>query len=317
MASSLPRYLVSRTGQAIVVLWAAFTLSFLLLQMMPGDAVFIKYMGADFVLTPEQLAHIRQAYGADSPPLKRYASSLINTLSGDFGYSIDAGVPVTALLADNILPTFRLAGLGFLAAVVLSFVLAFLSHFSPFRWLRRAITGLPSLFVAIPVFWLAIMLIQIFSFRLGLIPVINPGPWTGLVLPVATLAVPISAPIAQILMRNIDDVITRPFIAVARAKGASLRWVFWRHVLGNALLPVLTICGMLFGELLAGAVVTETVFGLNGIGRLTEAAVASLDVAVLQAIVLLSAATFVTINLLVDLLYPVLDPRLRKTVKAA
>lgn len=316
-ALSLSRYLVLRIGQAVIVLWAAFTLSFLLLQMMPGDAVFIKFMGADFVLTPEQLAHIRESYGADNPPLERYFSSLINTLSGDFGYSIDAGVPVSALLADNVLPTFRLAGLGFVGAVLLSFVLAFLSYFSPFWWLRRFITALPSLFVAIPAFWLGMMLIQIFSFRLGLVPVINPGPWVGLILPVATLAVPISAPIAQILIRNIDDVMTRPFVAVARAKGASLRFAFWRHVLGNALLPVLTICGMLFGELLAGAVVTETVFGLNGIGRLTEAAVATLDVAVLQAVVLLSAACFVTINLVVDLFYPVFDPRLRKSMRAA
>ena len=227
-----------------------------------------------------------------------------------------AGVPVAAMLADNVLPTARLAGLAFLAALALSFLLAFLSYFAPFRWLRRAITSVPSFFIAVPAFWLGIMLIQVFSFRLGLVPVINPGPWKGLILPVATLAVPISAPIAQILIRNIDEVMTRPFVAVARAKGASLNWVFWRHVLGNALLPVLTISGMLFGELLAGAVVTETVFGLNGIGRLTEAAVATLDVAVLQAVVLLSAAGFVTINLLVDLLYPVFDPRLRQVAKA-
>ncbi len=283
---------------------------------MPGDAVLIKYMGGDFALTPEQLSNIRQIYGSDNPPLQRYFSALTSTLMGDFGYSINAGVRVAALLADNILPTFKLAGLGFLVAVALSLLLAFLSYFSPFSWLRRAVTMLPSLFVAIPVFWLGIMLIQIFSFRLRLVPVINPGPWIGLILPIATLAVPISAPITQILMRNIDDVMTRPFVAVARAKGASLNWVFWQHVLANALLPVLTICGMLFGELLAGAVVTETVFGLNGIGRITEAAVATLDVAVLQAVVLLSAATFVSINLLVDLLYPLLDPRLRKNTKA-
>ncbi|WP_374833170.1 MULTISPECIES: ABC transporter permease [Paenochrobactrum] len=277
----------------------------------------IKYMGGDFALSPEQLAEIRQIYGSDNPPLQRYFTALTNTLTGDFGYSIHAGVKVTALIGDNILATFRLAGLGFLFALIFSLALSFLSYFSPFAWLRRAITMLPSLFIAIPVFWLGIMLIQIFSFRFRLVPVINPGPWIGLILPIATLAVPVSAPITQILMRNIDDVMTRPFVVVARAKGASLNWVFWRHVITNASFPVLTICGMLFGELLAGAVVTETVFGLNGIGRITESAVATLDVAVLQAVVLLSAATFVSINLIVDLLYPLLDPRLRKDTKAA
>lgn len=310
----MTRYIVSRAGQAIVVLWAAFTLSFVLLQLLPSDAVFIKFMGADFSLSPEQMAHIREAYGADTPPLSQYLRAMGNILTGDLGYSIDAGAPVASLLADNIAPTLRLAGLAFVAALALGFLLTFLSFFAPFAWMRQAITSVPSFFIAVPAFWLGIMLIQIFSFRLGLVPVINPGPWRGMILPVATLAVPVSAPITQILMRSLDEVMTRPFIAAARAKGASRAFVFWRHALGNSLLPVLTMAGMLFGELLAGAVVTETVFGLNGIGRLTEGAVATLDVAVLQAVVLISAAGFVIVNLAVDLLYPALDPRLRNMI---
>ncbi len=140
---------------------------------------------------------------------------------------------------------------------------------------------------------------------------INPGEWVGLILPVITLAVPISAPLAQILIRSIDQVQTQPFVAVARAKGASRSGVLWRHVARNALLPALTIAGLLFGELIAGALITETVFGLNGLGQLTQQAVNNQDVAVLQAIVVISAAAFVGINLLVDLLYPLLDPRLK------
>ena len=144
---------------------------------------------------------------------------------------------------------------------------------------------------------------------------INPGPWEGLVLPTLTLAVPISAPLAQVLLRNIDAVLAQPFVAVARAKGASRRWVLLRHVARNALLPTLTIAGVLFGELLAGAVVTEAVFGLNGLGTLTQQAVGNQDTAVLQAVVVVSAAAFVLINLAVDLLYPLLDPRLRHSVE--
>jgi peptide/nickel transport system permease protein len=173
------------------------------------------------------------------------------------------------------------------------------------------VRSLPSLFVSVPVFWLGILLIQVFSFQLKLIPVINPGKWQSLVLPVLALAIPISAPLAQVLMRNLDQVLTEPFVAVARAKGATRSWVLWRHVARNAMLPTLTIAGVLFGELLAGAVVTETVFGLNGIGSLTQRAVGNQDIAVLQALVVLSAAAFVVINLAVDLLYPVFDPRLR------
>ena len=304
-------YVLQRVGQALLVLWAAFTASFLLLQALPGDAVLIKFMNPDMGLGPQEIADIRAAYGADHPLWQRYAHTLWNFLGGNFGYSMQAGVPVSQGLATNLPPTLRLATFGFAVALLLAVALAFVSNLTRFAWLRSAIQSLPSLFVSVPVFWLGIMLIQIFSFRLGLIPVINPGRWEGLVLPTLTLAVPISAPLAQILMRNIDEVLTQPFVAVARAKGASRRWVLWKHVARNAVLPTLTIAGILFGELLAGAVVTEAVFGLNGLGSLTQQAVGNQDTAVLQAIVVISAAAFVLINLAVDLLYPVLDPRLR------
>ncbi len=304
-------YVFGRIGQALLVLWAAFTLSFVLLQALPGDAVLIKFLSPDFGLSADQINEIRAAYAVDSNIFVQYGRTLFNFLKGDFGYSLQAGVPVSAQLATNMPPTLRLAGLGFAVAVLLAVSIAFLSSMAPFAWLRNLLQSLPSLLISVPVFWLAIMLIQIFSFRLRLVSVINPGPWESLVLPVATLAVPISAPLAQILIRNIDEIRTRPFIAVARAKGASEARLLWKHVARNAILPALTIAGVLFGELVAGAVVTETVFGLNGIGGLTEKAVGNQDLSVLQAIVVISAAAFVAINLAVDLAYPILDPRLR------
>jgi peptide/nickel transport system permease protein len=307
----MTRYVVGRIAQALVVLWAAFTLSFILLQAMPGDAVLIKFLNPEFGLSADQVREIREAYAVDSGLLVQYANTFANFLQGDFGYSMQAGVPVSTQLATNLPPTLRLAALGFSAAVLLAVVIAFLSSMAPFAWLRNLVQSLPALFISVPVFWLAIMLIQIFSFRLKLVSVINPGPWESLVLPVATLAVPIAAPLAQILIRNIDEIRTRPFVGVARAKGASELHLLWRHVARNAILPTLTIAGVLFGELLAGAVVTETVFGLNGIGGLTEKAVSNQDLSVLQAVVVISAAAFVAINLAVDLAYPFLDPRLR------
>ncbi|CEO91176.1 conserved hypothetical protein (plasmid) [Sinorhizobium fredii HH103] len=305
------RYLLGRVGQALLVLWAAFTVSFVLLQAMPGDAILIKFQNPDLGLTQQQIADIRASYAADSPLWLQYVQSIGNFLTGSFGYSVQAGVPVSASLAAHLPVTLKLAMLGFLLASILAVAIAFLSSLAPFAWLRSAIQSIPSLFISVPTFWLGIMLIQIFSFRLKLVPVINPDPWQEFILPVITLAVPISAPLAQVLVRNIDEVLTRPFVAVARAKGATRNRVLWRHVAKNALLPTLTIAGVLFGELIAGAVVTETVFGLNGIGGLTERAVGSQDAAVLQAIVVLSAAAFVIINLIVDLLFPILDPRLR------
>jgi peptide/nickel transport system permease protein len=305
------RYVIGRIGQAAIVLWAAFTVSFILLQALPGDAILIKFLNPELGLGPAQIADIRASYAADSPLLIQYFHTVTNFLTGNFGYSIHAGVPVSALIAANLTPTLWLASLGFLVAVIVAFALSALSALLSLSWLRSFIQSIPALFISTPVFWLGIVLIQVFSFQLKLIPVINPGPWEALVLPVLTLAVPISAPLAQVLMRNIDDVLTEPFVAVARAKGASHQWVVWRHVAKNAVLPTLTIGGILFGELLAGAVVTEAVFGLNGIGGLTQQAVNNQDIAVLQALVVFSALAFVLINLVVDLLYPVFDPRLK------
>ena len=310
------RYLLGRFGQALAVLALTFTAAFLLLQVLPGDAIMIKFMAPGMALTPEQIADIRAAYGADLPLWERYLSTVGQFLTGNFGYSIQAGVPVSKLLLTNLPSTLLLASLGFTAALILTILLAAASNMTGMGWLRAGLQALPSLFISVPVFWLGIMLIQIFSFQLGLVSVISPGPVEKLVLPVMTLAIPISAPLAQILMRNIDQVLTQPFVAVARAKGASRSWVLWRHVARNALLPTLTIAGVLFGELLAGAVVTEAVFGLSGLGGLTYQAVGNHDTAVLQAIVVISALAFVTINLIVDLLYPVLDPRLGSKVGA-
>ncbi|MDG0798129.1 ABC transporter permease [Pectobacterium punjabense] len=307
------RYLALRIGQALLVLWAAFTLSFILLQAMPGDAVLIKFQNPELGLSAEQIAQLRLSYGADTPVITQYFHAIAQILRGDLGLSIQAGVPVTELIAANLPPTLLLAVLGFIAAGLLAFALAFLSTLTPFQWLRTTLQSLPSLFISVPTFWLGIVLIQIFSFRLGLIPVINPGEWEGLILPVLTLALPISAPLAQVLMRSIDQVQTQPFVAVARAKGASRSGVLWRHIARNAMLPTLTIAGLLLGELIAGALITETVFGRNGLGQLTQEAVNYQDSSVLQAIVLISAAAFVVANLAVDLLYPLLDPRLKRT----
>lgn len=307
----MTKYLSSRIGQAVLVLWAAFTASFVLLQALPGDAILIKFMNPEFGLSPEQIVDIQASYGSNSPVHLQYLHTLGNFLTGKLGYSVAAGVPVSAIISSNLPSTLKLASIAFLAAAGLAGVIVVLSTFPRLAWLRALFQSAPSFFVSIPVFWLGIMMIQIFSFRLQLIDVIDPGEWESLILPVATLAVPISAPIAQVLMRNIDVVLTQPFVAVARAKGASWRWVFWRHVAKNAIVPTLTIAGILFGELLAGAVVTETVFGLQGIGVVTHKAVTTQDTAVLQAVVVLSATIFVMVTLIVDLLCPILDPRLR------
>lgn len=214
------RYLLGRIAQAALVLWAAFTASFILLQLLPGDAVLIKFLNPELGLGPQEIADIRAAYGADQPVWQQYLHTLAQFLTGHFGYSLQAGVPVSQGLATSLPPTLRLAALGFSTAALLAIALAAAASLAPLAWLRNALQALPSVFVSVPVFWLGIMLIQVLSFRLGWIPVINPGPWEGLVLPTLTLAVPISAPLAGHFGDRLGP-------GLARHAGSSIRGA-WR-----------------------------------------------------------------------------------------
>ena len=301
-----------RIGQAVLVIWATFTLSFILLAALPGDAVATRYDNPNLGLNAEQLAAIREVYGADEPLLSRYFSALGGFLTGDFGFSVATGTAVSEMLADALPSTLALAVFAFLVGVVLAFLVAIVSTFGPFSWLRSFFRSLPSVMVSLPTFWIGIILIQIFSFGLGWVPVIGASDAQSLILPVITLAIFVAAPLAQVLLRSIDEVMDMSFVQVVRAKGASGAWLLWRNVLRNALLPALTMAGLTFGELVGGSVVTEAVFARHGIGALTVDAVANRDTSVLLAIVVRAAAVFVLINLLVDLLYPVLDVRLRE-----
>jgi len=309
-------YVLRRAGQALLVLVLAYTAAYVLLAALPGDAVLARYGNPDLGLTPEQLEQIRAAYGVDRPLVVRYLESAAGFLRGDFGFSVQSGAAVSDLIAVNLPATLTLAVLGLGAAIFLAVTIAFTATYGGWRWLRRAFRSIPPFFVSLPVFWVGIILIQIFSFQLRLIPAIGADPVQSLILPVATLAIPIAAPLAQVLMRSIDEVRERPFVAVVRARGASTSWLLWRNVARNALLPTLTMAGLLFGELVGGAVVTETVFARNGIGQITAQAVANRDTPVLLAVVVISTVTFVVINLVVDLLYPVLDARLRTRASA-
>ncbi|MBP6685118.1 MAG: ABC transporter permease [Leucobacter sp.] len=304
-------FIVRRVLQALVVLLLAYTVAYVLLSALPGDAVLARYGNPELGLSPDQLDAIRQSFGADRPPLERYVESIWAFLRGDLGYSVNSGAAVTTLLATALPSSLVLALSSLVVAVFLAVTIAFTASYGGAAWLRRFFRGLPPLFVSLPVFWIGIMLIQVFSFQLGLVPAIGATGLQGLVLPVLTIAIPIAAPLAQVLLRSIDEVRTQPFVAVVRARGASTSWLLWRNVARNALLPTLTMAGVLFGELVGGAVVSESVFARAGIGQLTAQAVATRDTPVLLAIVVLAALVFVIINLVVDLLYPVLDPRLR------
>ncbi len=308
------RQLWLRIGQALLVLLATYTLAFVLLAALPSDAIMARYASPDLGLSNDEINAIRAEYGADKPLIAQYFTSLFGFLTGNFGYSVQTGSSIASMVSEALPGTLALAIAAFILACLWALLIAVAASFS--RGLKGFVLGLPSFMVSLPSFWVGIILIQLVSFKLGWIPVIGASPVQSLILPALTLSIPLAAPLAQVLVRSIEDIEHQPFISVVKARGASRSRIFLGNTLRNALLPALTIAGLLFGELVGGAVVTEAVFGRAGIGQMTVNAVANRDTPVLMAVVVIAATLYVLINLLVDLLYPVLDPRVRRKERA-
>ncbi|ALV37895.1 ABC transporter permease [Streptomyces sp. CdTB01] len=305
-------YVIKRLAQAVGVLWAAYTVSFLVLDCLPGDPV-TAMAGAGMdsgPVDPARLAALRHEYGFDKPVPVQYAEYLGRAVRGDFGDSVSTGRPVTATLADALPQTLQLTGAALLFAVVLGGGLAVLATCTTRRWLRQLLLSLPPLGVSVPTFWVGLLLVETFSFRLHWFPAFGNDGLGGLVLPALTLAVPTGAQIAQVLAKSLLTALDQAYVETARAKGAG-RWrVHLRHALRNASLPALTVVGLLVGQLIAGSVVIETVFSRDGLGRVTAAAVTAQDIPLVQGVVVFGALIFVTTNLVIDLVYPILDPRI-------
>ena len=306
------RYVIRRLAQAVGVLWAAYTISFLILDLLPGDPVSaMAGAGLDSApVDPAQLARLKHEYGFDRPILLQYADYLGKAVRGDFGDSVSTGRPVTSILAEALPQTLQLTGAALLVAVTLGGGLALLASYTGHRWLRQVLLSLPPLGVSVPTFWVGLMLVELFSFRQHWFPAFGNDGLRGLVLPAVTLAVPTGAVVAQVLAKSLLTTLQEPYIDTARAKGAGRERIHLRHALRNACLPALTVVGVLCGQLMANSVVIETVFSRNGLGRITAGAVTVQDIPLVQGVVVFGALVFVLVNLAVDLVYPVLDPRI-------
>ncbi len=304
-------YIARRVGQGVVVLWAAFTISFLVLYLLPGDAAALFAGGGDQEqIDPELVAQLRAELGLDRPLWEQYLSALGRALVGDFGTSTQTGRPAVDLLAEALPPTIALTGFAFILAIVFGVGLALSASLARATWLRNLLLALPPIGVSIPVFWIGLLLLQAFSFQLRLFPAMGNEGFVSLVLPAITIAIPSGAFIAQLLSRSLRSTLAQPYVEVVRAKGAGEARVQFAHAFRNAAIPTLTMVGVLTGGLLSGAVVTETVFSRLGIGRLVVTAVNNRDVPVVQVVVVFAAVVFVTANLLVDLVYPLIDRRI-------
>ncbi|WP_233238431.1 ABC transporter permease [Bordetella sp. LUAb4] len=305
-------YPAGRLAQAAFVLWAAYTLSFLILYILPSDPISIMLNQGDGLADPAQVAALRAVYHLDEPLLVQYGIALRHALTLDLGHSIQTGQGVSAMLAQAAPATAALALSALGAALVLGVLLALAASASRAPRLRQVLHSLPALGVCLPTFWIGLLLLQWLSFGVPWFPAMGNEGWRSLVLPAATLAIPTGATVAQVLLRSLEGVWHQPFVHALRAKGLTRARLLLGHVLPNAAIPLLTMAGVIMGNLLAGSVVTETVFSREGIGRLAQSAVAVKDIPVVQGVVVLAAIVFVVVNLAVDLAYPLLDARITR-----
>ena len=261
--------------------------------------------------TPEQVAELRAQMRFDDPLAVQYGRFLRRAAVGDLGRSIFSKRPVIDEIADQLPSTLELAGAAILIAVSLGLCLGILAALRPNSWLDRLSMLVALGGVSMPSFWLGLLLIFLFSLELGWLPATGQGGWQRLVLPAATIGLNYAAVVARLVRSSFLEVLSNLYIGTARAKGLAERAVVLKHALGNALIPVVTIIGVQLGNLLAGTIIVETVFSRRGMGRLAVTAVLDKDYPLIQGVVLVSALGYVVVNLLVDVSYSVIDPRIR------
>ena len=302
-------YIARRVLAVAPVLFGVTLAVFSMLFLVPGDPV--KIMLAEFVTTPEQIARMRAQLHLDEPVLQQYGRFVGNALRGDLGTSIRSRRPVTQEIGDNLASTAQLALASMAVAVALGIPLGLIAALVRNSWLDVASMGVALLGVSMPSFWLGLLLIFTFSLHLGWFPATGGGDLLHLVLPAVTLGAIASAIIARLTRSSMLEVLGQDYVRTARAKGLAGWSVVLRHALKNALIPVLTIFGLRFGNLLAGTVIVETVFSRPGLGRLIVGGILAKDFPLVQGTVLFVATVYVLINVIVDVTYAVADPRIR------
>lgn len=302
-------YLRGRIFSTILVLIGVSLLSFLILQLVPGDPVQI--MASQSGASGSDLDRLRHQLGLDRPIWDQYLRFVGHALHGDLGRSIQSRQSVGQMVIDQIPATLRLTFAGMAVAIVIGLLAGVVAAVKASTWIDSLIMVISTLGVAIPSFWFALLLISAFSVHFHWFPAAGGQGFKPLVLPAVTLGFSGAAVIARLTRSSMLEVLRQDYVGTARAKGLTERTVIFRHALRNALIPVITVAGLQFGSLLSGAVIIETVFARQGIGRLAVDAILNKDYPLVQGTILVTATAYVLVNLLVDLLYATLDPRLR------
>ncbi|WP_336713900.1 ABC transporter permease [Arthrobacter sp. USHLN218] len=308
-AGSAGRVILKRAAGSVFVLWAAVTLTFFVLRLTPGDPITAILGGAGSSPSTETVAAVKAQYGLDQPVFVQYLDYLAGLATGNFGTSYIFKVPVLDILGPQILPTFQLAGLAmvFSWAIALAFTLLTVGRGRVLDGIGR---GTEVLFAALPPFWVGIMLAVVFAVILGWFPVAGDDGFKSLVLPALALAIPLAGFIAQVTRSSFEEALAQPFVLSARARGLSELAVRLGHALRHAILPGLTLSAWAVGSLVSSAVVAEIIFARPGLGRSLVDAIINRDLPITLAVVVIIAAVYIIVNLLVDVLYRVIDPRI-------
>jgi peptide/nickel transport system permease protein len=311
------RYTLWRVLAVVPVLFGVSAAVFLMLHVLPADPIQVMLVQTSSgqvpsaAATDELIRQLRQQLGLDQPLIVQFGRFLWDVLNGSLGRSYRSQEPVSAMLAAQYPYTVRLALAGLVGSIALGLGFGILAGMRPGSWIDRISMVIASIGISAPIFWIGLMLIYVFAVILQVLPVLGTGSPQALLLPAVTLALPGAAIIARLTRTNLAAAFGEDYVTTARAKGMPGRIVLLKHALPNVMLPVITIIGLQFGNLMTGAVIVETVFSRPGIGRLGVNSILQSDYPVVQGFALAIAATYVMANLVVDLIYTWIDPRIR------
>ncbi len=306
-------YLVRRLAFSFTAMFGVVTIIFFLLHATGDPATLLVTQDA----TQHDIDRIRQAYGLDQPLSVQYARFITRVVRGDLGYSYRQGLPVAELIAERLRATLELAVAALAVAMLLGVSLGMMAAARRGSGLDTAAMAVALLGTSMPSFWLGLLLIIVFGVKLGWLPVSGYGGLDHLVMPAFVLGGFYAAQVSRLMRTSLLEVLAQDYIRTGRAKGLTGRVVLLKHALRNAALPVLTVLGLNFGQMLGGALIVESIFAWPGMGRLAVQAVLSRDFPVVQGAAIMGAAVFLAVNLTVDLVYGWVDPRLRSAAQRA
>jgi peptide/nickel transport system permease protein len=306
------RLLLTRIGWRVVagvgVMWGAATFAFITLHATAGDIALATVSGNGSDPTEALLREVRRDYGLNLPLWRQYADYLGRLLHGNLGQSYQQRIPVTTAIGQQLGATLELAALAAAVAVALAITVSVLTA-SRGRWVRSATNGTELVLASMPTFVVGLILLIIFGLKLNVLPISGNQGFDSIILPALTLAFPIAAVVAQVLTSELEEVLEQPFILTARARGMRETAVRFGHGLRHAAIQLITMSGYVLGSLLGGAVITESLFNRQGLGQLMLTATTNKDVPLVTGVILFAALAYVIVNLLVDILYTLIDPR--------